>query len=444
MLAVDEIVDHAALNRAGAIQRVQRREVFEARRLVAAQNIAHAMRFKLENGRRFSAGKKLVGGLVVQRQRAQIDFQIAVLLDHVHGVVQHGERRQAQEIHFEQADVLEALHVVLRRDFIPVGLVQRDNVGERLGRNHHAGRVRRCVSGKPFQALGHFHQILVARVAVDQALQLRRLFQRFVERDVQLRRDQLGDAIHFPVWQIHGAAHVFDGRFRRHGSEGDDLGHIGAAVLPGDVFDHFAAAPHAEVDIDVGHGHALGIQKALEQQIVLQRIDVGNLQRVADQAPGGRTASRPHRDSLGARMADEIPHDQEISGVAHLLDHLDFVGQARLVLRERFAQQAGLAARFENRHARGKSFARDGFKMTVDGLPFGNLEIGKRVLHRIDLDVAALGDGHGALQRVRKLAEHLRHFFRGLEEKLIGVEFHAVRVAHGLAGLDAQKDFVGV
>src|SRR5437667_3316584 len=33
------------------------------------------------------------------------------------------------------------------------------------------------------------------------------------------------------------------------------------------------------------------------------------------------------------RIAHEVPDDQEVPGVAHLHDHLDFVGEALLVLR---------------------------------------------------------------------------------------------------------------
>ncbi len=49
VLAIDEIVDHAALNRAGAIERVQSGEIFDGGRLVAAQHVTHAVRFKLED-----------------------------------------------------------------------------------------------------------------------------------------------------------------------------------------------------------------------------------------------------------------------------------------------------------------------------------------------------------------------------------------------------------
>ena len=75
MLAVDEIVDHATLDGTGAIERVQSGEIFNRIRLVLAQYVAHAVRFKLEDARRESLVKDLFIGLVIfernlfQRQR---------------------------------------------------------------------------------------------------------------------------------------------------------------------------------------------------------------------------------------------------------------------------------------------------------------------------------------------------------------------------------------
>ena len=48
------------------------------------------------------------------------------------------------------------------------------------------------------------------------------------------------------------------------------------------------ALVHAEVDVDIGHADTLGIEEALEQQAILQRIDVGDLHGAADQAAGRR------------------------------------------------------------------------------------------------------------------------------------------------------------
>ena len=46
--------------------------------------------------------------------------------------------------------------------------------------------------------------------------------------------------------------------------------------LSRDVVDDAVAAVHAEVDVEVRHRHALGIQEALEQQVVAQRIEIGD------------------------------------------------------------------------------------------------------------------------------------------------------------------------
>ena len=146
------------------------------------------------------------------------------------------------------------------------------------------------------------------------------IFDGLLQRDVQLGRDHLGDAVDVGVRNVHGAANVFDRGFRGHGAEGDDLRDVVAAVFLRDVLDDFAAAVHAEIDVDIGHGHALGIQEALEEQFVLQRIDVGDAERVGDERAGGRSAAGADGDVVLAGVADEVPDDQEIAGELHLLD----------------------------------------------------------------------------------------------------------------------------
>ena len=105
-----------------------------------------------------------------------------------------------------------------------------------------------------------------------------------------------------------------DHRLRLHRPEGDDLRDVLAAVLPRDVLDHLAAAPLAEVDVDIGQRDALGVQEALEDQVEVDRIDVGDPQAVGDQAAGGGAAARADRNALLARVADEVPDDQEVPG----------------------------------------------------------------------------------------------------------------------------------
>src|SRR6266699_475103 len=107
-------------------------------------------------------------------------------------------------------------------------------------------------------------------------------------------------------------------------------------------------------------------------------------------------------------------------------------------------QEALLRLPLELRNACGKALPDNCFEIARGGMPFGDFELRERIGDALDLDVAARSDVHGAAQRFRKLAENMGHFRRALEVELVGLELHAVRVAHGLAGLDAQEHVLRV
>src|ERR1035437_883548 len=322
-LALDEIVHHAALNRTGAVQRGERSEVFQAARLVAPQDVAHAARFELE----YAAGEALaedgVSRLVVERQVFGDEVNAVPLLDKAQRVLDQGESGQAQKVHLEELELIEAVHIELRHDFIAVGLVERDELLERLGRNHHAGGVHGAVARQAFQAQRHFQDVRHARVFPGSLVKAGLLLDGLFERNVQDVGDHLGDALHVLERHLQHTAHILDGGARPQRVEGDDLGHLLAAVFLGDVLDHLAAPVHTEVHIDIGHADAFGVQEALEERSVLQRVDIGDGHGVPYQAAGGRSAPRTDRDAVRLGVADEVPDDQEVPGELHLLDHPD-------------------------------------------------------------------------------------------------------------------------
>ena len=219
-----------------------------------------------------------------------------------------------EEVHLQQADALDLLHRPLRRDFVAVALVERRVVGDRSRRDDHAGGVDPGVARHALEPAPHVEQFLDPRVLVLHLLQDRVLDQRLLQRHVERGRDLLGDAIHFRVRHVHGAADVAHHGLGLHRAEGDDLRDVLAAVLPGDVLDDLAAAALAEVDVDIGQRHALGVEEALEQQVVVQRIDVGDLEAPRDQAARGRAAARADGNALLAGIADEVPDDHEVPG----------------------------------------------------------------------------------------------------------------------------------
>src|SRR5690606_7330078 len=116
--------------------------------------------------------------------------------------------------------------------------------------------------------------------------------------------------------------HVTHHRLCRHGTEGDDLGYRVAPVGLGHVFDDPIAAFHAEVDIEVGHGYPFRIEEAFEQQVVLQRVQVGDQVHVGDQRSSPGTTAGADRHAVVLGPLDEVHHDQEVTGKAHLDDDI--------------------------------------------------------------------------------------------------------------------------
>jgi hypothetical protein len=119
---------------------------------------------------------------------------------------------------------------------------------------------------------------------------------------------------------MHHPAGILDRGLGLHLAERDDLGDVAAAVLLGDVVDDALAAGHGEVDVDVGERLSARVQEPLEEQRVADRVEVGDPQAVGHERPGRRAAAGADRDAGLAGEADEVPDDQEVVGVTHLLD----------------------------------------------------------------------------------------------------------------------------
>ena len=282
VLAVDEVGNHAALDRPRPIQRVKRAQILQALRLVAAADVPHALGFELEHAAGQAFGQELIGLGIIQRDAVLTEALARALLDPAKGVFDDRQRRQPQEVHLEQPHRFEAVHVVLRDDFVLVRLVDRNQCLQRLGSDHNARSMHRRVAGHAFKALCSLDHFVDAFVLGHRRLELGLLLDGLVQGDLEDVRHHLGEPIDLPEAQVHHPADVLDGGLGRHGVESDDLGDLLAAVLLGDVLNHLPAPIHAEIDVHVGHRLPLDVQKALEEQAVLQRIDVSDRHRVSD------------------------------------------------------------------------------------------------------------------------------------------------------------------
>ncbi len=302
--------------------------------------------------------------------------------------------------------------------------------------------MHRGVPGHALEAAADVEQFLDAGVLALKILESGTLFERFVERHVERGWNQLRHLVDVRERQVEHAPDVAHDRLGLHRPEGDDLRDVLPAVLAGDVVDDLTAPALAEVDVDVGQRHALGIEEALEDEVERDRIDVGDAQAPGDGAARGRAAAGTDRDALFAGEADEVPDDQEIPRVAHLLDHRHFVGEAALVLVDRVAQRPAGRERPEARQPLGEAVVDDVLEVLVQREAGGHVEVRQMVLPLVELHRAPVGDAHGVGERLRELGEERRHLGRSLQEELIAVIAQPLGIVDRLAGADAQQDVV--
>ncbi len=106
VLHLDVVVDHAAFERAGPIERVGGDDVAEMVGLHPLQQVANAAAFELEDAFGFAAAEQGERLRVVERKLVRIDPLAARLLDQLDRLGQDREVAQAEEIHLQQAGAL--------------------------------------------------------------------------------------------------------------------------------------------------------------------------------------------------------------------------------------------------------------------------------------------------------------------------------------------------
>jgi hypothetical protein len=75
----------------------------------------------------------------------------AHLLDELDGIVENGERGKTEEVHLQQAHLLDGHHVEGSYDFIVLRFMERDQFRQGTRRNHHACRVHARIADEPFE-----------------------------------------------------------------------------------------------------------------------------------------------------------------------------------------------------------------------------------------------------------------------------------------------------
>ena len=426
-------------HRARAVQRADRGDVLEVVGLHQPQQGPHRAAVELEHPEGVARGEELVRQLVGERQVLEHRAVTAVRLDVVERVLDDREVPEAQEVHLDQAQRLAGRVVELRDDLaVLLAALDRDHVGERDARHDHAAGVDAPLPLQPLEPERGVEDGLGLRVHLDDGPDVAGLLVALVlrvedpgQRDVLAHdrgRHRLRELLPHPEGEAEHATGVLEGLLRLDRAVGDDLADPVVAVLVGDVAEHLVAPALVEVDVEVGHGDAVGVEEALEDQAVLQRVEVGDAHRVGGHRAGARAAARADADAVVLRPVDEVGDDEEVAGEAHLQDD-------GLLVLGLLAHRLRHAVRVADLEAAVDLLDEPG----VLGLPLRHREPGHVVRVRVELDLAALGDDERVVARLGQVAEDVPHLRRRLQVVLVAVELEAVRVVERRAGLDAEQ-----
>ncbi|MPM58374.1 hypothetical protein SDC9_105205 [bioreactor metagenome] len=204
----------------------------------------------------------------------------------------------------------------------PLG--QRHQIVQTLVADDHPGGVNSQLPVDPFQHPRMFKNPRHLRLFGDHLAQLGRILLGFFQGHFGIGRNLLGDPVARGEIVAEHPRHILDHRFGFQGAVGADLGHAVLAVFVPHVVDHFAAAVFAEVDVEVRRTHPFRVEEAFEQQIVLDRVDVGDQSQVGHQAARAGAASRSDRNAVILGVFDEIADHQKIRTVLGPVDHVEF------------------------------------------------------------------------------------------------------------------------
>ena len=214
------------------------------------------------------------------------------------------------------------------------------------------------------------------------------------------------------------------------------------AVLAVDVLDHLLAPLVLEVDVDVGRLLALDADEAAEQQAGAARVDLGDVQAVADQRVGGAAAALA-QDVLVARPVDDVGDGQEVRLVLQLGDDRELVLDRRAML---VGQAGGKAP--------GRALVRELAQLRRRRLARRDDLLGVLVLQLGERELAALRDRHRLLEPGR-LVERGQAALRAQVLLGVGGERQAAlgdgpseprggkRVLQGLARADVHQHIAG-
>ena len=265
-----------------------------------------------------------------------------------------GQGLEPEEVHFQHSDLLYIVSVILGCPHLLLGRLvrckgDRNIVGEVAPSDDHRAGVYSDLSYASFQLDGIFKDILYRiRPVLVFVLEFGQIFHAVLEigleflflLDLLLRpvllpdrffgfrlenrlvRHHLGEPCRFLYRKPADPRHILYRALGGHCAECDNVRYVILAVGLLDVLECTVAALIIEVDVYIRHRDTVRVQETLEQQVVPDRVEIGDFQTVCDYGPGSGTSSRAYRRADGPCCGDEVLDNEEVVRESHPGDGL--------------------------------------------------------------------------------------------------------------------------
>ncbi len=303
LTALDVRVDRAALDRPRTDDRDLNRDVPEVLRPGAEQRLHLRPALDLEDPRRVGALNALVRGWIVIRDPAEVDLLATGPRDHLDRSLDRREHPEPEQIDLQEPRIRAGILVPLN-DLASLHRRGDDRaaVDQRTGRDDHPARVLAQVARQPVGLGGEPRQPRPPSRRAAPAAEYVLNVIAHLPRVPSLAAP--GHALDLPRRQPQRLAELADRaagpvrRERRHQRRAV------VAVALVDPRDQLLPDVAREVEVDVGQRGQLLVQEAADQQVVGDRIDVGQAGQEADDRRDARAATSPRRqqrtDAAGA------------------------------------------------------------------------------------------------------------------------------------------------
>src|SRR5699024_3781354 len=440
-------------HRSWSVQRQRCHNILKAGWLHALEEFLHAAGVQLEHAEGVTTGKQVIDLRylrVIGVQVLEVEVNATVFLDIGQRVTNDGEVTQTQKVHLQQANGF-TRGIVPAGDIRTIGraLPHRDVVHQPHGRHNDGTRVHASLADYALKTTGGVINLFNIRVGFHHMADFRCLrvtlmlwvgntCQRNILRHHRWWQRAVDPVSHLETRQakvhLRGVFNCLLGLDR---TEGNNLSNLVFAPALRRVLDHLTATAVIGVNIDIGIGGTIWVTKALKQQVVFNRVYIGNGQGISHQCTSGRTTAGSYPDTNGSGVLNNLGNDQEVGRVALHINDGDFILRTLDVFLWDFLAVKPVFETFHHfagqPRRRGMTFRHICHRHAVVGMFFPQRVVG---FH-------ALGNPQGVIAAIwNHVVPQLTHLFRSFNVVARTVELEAVGIHQGLTGLHAQHRLV--